>query len=178
MAPTSQFATQLSRHPGLRPIGRETMYARHPSKTDATGRKYVPAVHVDPRRGPSIFLYPGTKYGYDDRLLADGVTIEYHPSRNALITSDIDSLVGKDVILYAQLGRFECVEGRVRVSQQSAKVYHLRILRQESAAARTAAAPAPAPGTAAPRVLTTEPPAAGGGSGAKVSWADMIDESP
>lgn len=121
------FATQLLRHPSLRPMPLAEMYAAHPRVTRG-GKTFVPAVHVHPVHGPSIFLYPFSKFAYADRILADGRTIEYHPSRNALIDSDIASLVGREVVLYAQAGRAEGRVGRVRVSRSDrADVYLLEL---------------------------------------------------
>lgn len=132
----SMLATQLSRHPSLKPLGLQTMYARHPSQTDpSTGRKFVPAVHEDAMRGYSIFMYPKTRFGYEDRILPDGRTIEYHPSTNASITHQLDRLIGKEVTLYVQTDRTQAREGRVVVEKPSeSNVYHLQLRPQQHAA--------------------------------------------
>lgn len=125
------FQTQLLRHPNLRAIDRELMYARHPSKTDPSGKRYVPAVNHHPAYGYSVFLYPGTKYGYDDRILADGVTIEYHPSTNSQLNNELGRLVGQEVTLYAQVGKQECRQGKVTVGRPSSAtqpVFHLKLM--------------------------------------------------
>ena len=136
------FATQLSRHPGLQRLPLETMYARHPAQTDHEGRRFVPAVYQGPA-GPSLFLYPFNRYSYQDRMLPDGRTIEYHPSSNGRTNGQLRSLVGKEVTLYAQVGRREARQARVVVEHPpdlAEDVFHLRLV---TAAPSAAAAPAP-----------------------------------
>lgn len=129
------FATQLSRHPSLKPVGLETMYARHPGQTDPrTGRRFVPAVHRDPDRGASIYMYANGKYV--NAMLPDGRTIEYHPSTNQAITRQLDELVGKEVTLYTQLGagrQAQAREGKVVVQKSPTfGVYHLLLQPQQT----------------------------------------------
>lgn len=173
MAPTL-FATLLARHPSLKPIPRDVMYARHPRPPNAG---YTPPVHFDRQRGPSIFI--SANGPYQDRLLPDGRTIEYHPSTNTQVNSDLESLLGKEVTLYASLARGDCREGRVIVQKQTHGVYHLCLLplpplgasfvrpvagaeHPAVAAAATATQPAPKIDWAA----TTRP-------APKINWADM-----
>lgn len=127
----SLLSTQLSRHSSLKPIDRQVMYARHPARVNADGKRYVPTVHQDPINGASVFIYPFNRHGYADRMLADGMTIEYHPSRSADVNGDLRALVGREVALYAQCGRRECRQGRVRVhvAPEASDVYHLRLVR-------------------------------------------------
>lgn len=152
---TTLFATQLARHPSLRRVPLETMYARHPAQVDSAGKRFVPAVH----RGPadtSLFLYPFSRYAYQDRILADGCTIEYHPSTNARVNEQLRALVGREVTLYAQVGRREAREARVVIEHPAGlgdDVFHLRLV----------------PGSlpdAGPPVVPAK----------KVMWADMMDD--
>lgn len=123
MAAPSLFATQLLRHGSLKAIDRDKMYRLHPRG----GLPYTPVVHTDPVRGPSIFLYAYNNV-YKDRILPDGLTIEYHASRNDAVNNDLNRLVGREVTLYAQLGRHECRHGKVLVKPSTGGVYHLRLL--------------------------------------------------
>ena len=148
---TSAFAAQLAAHAHLRPVPLQAMYAAHPAQVDQAGRRFVPAVHHGPR-GPSIFLYPFSRFAYRDRVLPDGRTIEYHPSTNARTTAELRALVGQEVTLYAQVAGREAREARVVVQHPAGlpdDVFHLRIV-----------APAAAPPAAKPAVK-------------RVMWADM-----
>jgi hypothetical protein len=144
MGPTTLtlFATQLSRHPSLKPLGLETMYARHPGQTDPrTGKRFVPAVHRDPERGASIFMYPRNDR-YPDTMLPDGRTIEFHASTNVSIARQLDELVGREVTLYTQLGvgrDAHAREGKVVVdSSPKPGVYLLRLQPRAPASTRWA----------------------------------------
>lgn len=168
-ATASLLATQLLRHPSLTPVERSAMYALHPSKTDATGRRYVPAVHRDPRRGASVFVYPFSRHGYRDRMLPDGRTVEYSPSGNSVTNRDLDALVGQEVILYAQLGGApaHCRQGRVRVlkPRRDSPVFHLCILAPPTSPPTRARDAGPA--------LAPWPAARPAEAGEVTSWADM-----
>jgi hypothetical protein len=130
-AATTLLGTQLSRHPSLTPLGVQTMFDRHPQRTSpATGLAYSPAVHRDALRGASIYLN-GLSDRHGNRMLPDGVTIEYRPSNSPEITRQLDDLVGQEVTLYALVGREQAREGRVAVGKQEDPqgrgVYHLRL---------------------------------------------------
>ena len=155
---SSLFATQLSRHPSLHRVPLETMYARHPAQVDHQGKRFVPAVHRG-AAGPSLFLYPFSRFAYGDRVLPDGRTIEYHPSANARTNGELRALVGQEVTLYAQVGKREARQARVVVEQPPDipdNVFFLRIL-------TPATAPPPQPA----------PPPAAAPPGRKALWADM-----
>lgn len=124
------FATQLSRHPSLRRVPLETMYARHPAQVDANGKRFVPAVHRG-QADTSLFIYPFNRFGYMDRILADGRTIEYHPSTNLRVNAQLRDLVGREVTLFAQVGKREAREARVVVEHPEGlgdDVFHLRLV--------------------------------------------------
>lgn len=162
----SLFATQLLRHSSLRAIPRDVMWAKHPAREGPSGHKYVPAVHTDPRDGPSIFINAMNKRGYEDRVLPDGRTIEYHASVSPAVNRELRRLVDSEVTLYAQLGRHDCRVGRVVVEKPRGaadEVFHLRLV----APAGDRGAPASPP---PPELVFPEP---GSGPAVKINWADM-----
>ena len=151
---TSMFAVQLGRHPSLSPLPWKTMCAKHPAKVGENGQRVVPAVHRGPDGAVSIFINPGNKYAYKNCMLPDGRTVEFHPSNSPAINRELHALVGREVTLYAQLGR-EARQGRVVVEHPEGlqnDVFHLRLV------------PAvPLPAVAPPPPAQTK----------KVLWADM-----
>lgn len=140
------LAAQLASHGSMQPIELLDMYAAHPAKVGSNGKRFTPAVHRGPR-GDSIFMYPGSEYAYNNKMLPDGCTIEYRPSTHPEINAGLDDTVGREVILYAQLRGKQCRQGRVRVSR-AGDVYHLRLV----------------PGPAAPPAAEPKK---------KAMWADM-----
>lgn len=146
---TSLLATQLSRHPSVRPIEWGEMCRAHPAK-EVNGTRFVPAVHRGGPAAESIFLNPSSKYAYNNTLLPDGCTIKYYCSNNREITADLRSLVGREVTLYAQVGRGQARQGRVEVAHPGGDVFHLRLV---------------PPATAAPTAAAEQPK--------KMLWADM-----
>lgn len=113
---SSLLSTQLSRHPSLRAVDREVVWAKHPGVTDArTGHKVVPTALLTDNTA-SVFLNP-EKNAYGDRILADGRTIEFHPSTSAKVNADLYRLVGREATLYAYLGRAGYRTGRIRVER-------------------------------------------------------------
>lgn len=145
LEPMPPLALQLARHPSLKAIEREAMYRLHPSKYDAHGNRYVPAVHYAPA-GPSVFMYP-MNGRYANKMLADGRTIEYHPSTMRSTNADLDSLVGQEVTLYVQCDKQQCRQGRVTVKRAPQGAFHL--------------------------ALVSPPLPAAPGPSDRISWADM-----
>lgn len=124
----SLLATQLCRHPSLRPVDRDTVWQRHPGVYDSKkGRTVVPAAYDAPPHGPSVFINP-VKNAYNDRILPDGKTIEFHPSSSDLVNGRLDRLEGKEATLYAFLGNNMYRTGTVTVHGASRGVYHLRMV--------------------------------------------------
>lgn len=152
---STMLATQLSRHPSLKPVDRETVWKKHPGVYDRVkGRKVVPAAHEDP---PSVFINP-VKNVYGDRLLPDGRTIEFHPSSNDAINGALHRLLGREATLYAFLGGNTYRTGRVVVERRATAdgVFLLTLVTPPLPAAGAPADPV----AAAPR---------------KTLWADMGD---
>lgn len=151
-ASPSLLATQLGRHPSLRAVDRELVWARHPGVFDAKkGRTVVPAVHEGAQGVVSVFMN-SSKNNYGDRMLPDGVTIEFHPSTSDIVNGRLDRLAGKEATLYAFLGSNSYRTGKivVRDAPNGARgVYHLVLQRQQqqqlppAAVARAAAAAPP-----------------------------------
>jgi hypothetical protein len=127
MSRASLLATQLARHPALRAVDRDTVWARHPGVYDrARGQKVVPAVHMSANGESSVFINPALNR-YGDRMLADGRTIEFHPSTNDVVNGRLDRLLGREATMYAFLGRDAYRMGRVLVEAAARGVYHLRL---------------------------------------------------
>ncbi len=153
------LAVQLGRHPSLKPVDRDTVWARHPGVYDQkTRRKVVPAAHEDP---PSVFINPA-KNKYGDRLLPDGRTIEFHPSTNDGVNALLDRLTGREATLYAFLGNNTYRTGRVLVHSVSNGVYHLGLVTPP-----LPRAPPPLPSPLPPPVEQPPP------QPRRVLWADM-----
>ena len=125
----SLLATQLMRHPSLKAVDRDTVWARHPGVYDSRqGRKVVPAAHDSAGgREPSVFINP-TKNAYGDRMLPDGKTIEFHPSTNNNVNGMLDRLAGREATLYAFLGNNTYRAGKVVVKSVANGVYHLGLV--------------------------------------------------
>jgi len=154
---SSLLAIQLSRHPSLRVVDRETVWTKHPGVYDGVkGRKVVPAAHDNP---PSVYMNP-VKNVYGDRLLPDGRTIEFHPSSSDVVNGKLHRLLGREAAFYAYVGNDGYRAGKVVVERRpmSDGVFHLRLITPPLPAA-AGPAPAPAPDTAPE----------------KKAWADMTD---
>jgi hypothetical protein len=116
------LASQLLRHRDLTAIDRETVWTSHPGVWDSRlGRKVVPTAWDG-----SVYLNAyDNKYG--DKMLPDGRTIVFHPSNSSSVNAKLSELAGKDVALYAFVGRNTYRTGRVRVEKAQGGVYHLKV---------------------------------------------------
>lgn len=151
----SLLATQLLRHPSLKPIDRAAVWARHPGVYDPkTRRTVVPAAHDS-----SVFMNP-VKNAYGDKLLPDGRTIEFHPSSSNLVNGRLQKLTGAEATLYVFLGNDTYRTGTVAVDRVAEGVYHLRLVTP------------PLPCQPPPRPPPAEQPSR---QPKKMLWADMTD---
>lgn len=154
------LATLLRRHPSLRAIDRETVWAKHPGVYDRTrGTKVVPAVHDN-----SVYMNP-IKNAYGNKMLADGRTIEFRPSSNDLVNGKLDLLVGKEVNFYAMVDPNVYRAGKVVVEKPAMAdgVFHLRMV---TPPLRVAAS------VPLPRQPLQKPPTSSTAAAA-TAWADM-----
>jgi hypothetical protein len=111
MTPRSDVSLALGSHPRCQSINFKEMCSAHPKVGKA-----VPAVY---RRGKnvSIFLHPDNPYGYADSMIGKD-TVEFSPSNNSGINSQLEAICGTEVTLYVYLGYAGgCRKARVYVEK-------------------------------------------------------------